>query len=165
MPNCKLDFFRRHASPAPKANENLDKAKFYTKTGKSEKRPGFGRQSECDCWALGPTDATVSIVDRNSADTNYGFHHPAQPISFYSRGQAQERCLQKLPQAQGRRAKRRALFSLNPTLAQPLQAATCVFVSSNIVQDVVSTGPNRAVSLLMHRAFSPPSWRPFRKAP
>ena len=58
-----------------------------------------------------------------------------------------------------------ALLPLNLTLALLLQAATCVFVSSNIVHDIVSTGPNRVVSLPMYRAFSPPSWRPFRKAP
>jgi hypothetical protein len=38
------------ASPAPKADEHLAKAKFYTENGKSEKRPSFGRQSACDCY-------------------------------------------------------------------------------------------------------------------
>ena len=40
------------ASLAPKANEVLAKAKFYAEIGKREKRPGFGRQSECDCWVI-----------------------------------------------------------------------------------------------------------------
>jgi len=40
------------ASSAPKANEALVKAKFYAEIGKREKRPGFGRQSECDCSLL-----------------------------------------------------------------------------------------------------------------
>jgi DNA modification methylase len=31
----------RQSSPAPEANENLAKAKFYTENGKSKKRPGF----------------------------------------------------------------------------------------------------------------------------
>ena len=39
----------RPASPAPKANKDLARAKFYTENGKSEKRPGFGCQSECGC--------------------------------------------------------------------------------------------------------------------
>jgi hypothetical protein len=56
----------RFASPAPKANEDLDKAKFYAENGKSEKRPGFGYQGECDCYTLCTLSRPISIAEFNS---------------------------------------------------------------------------------------------------
>ena len=52
--------YLHNVSPAPKANEDLDEAKFYTKNGKSENRPGFGCQSGCDCYTLCTLAANIN---------------------------------------------------------------------------------------------------------